>query len=87
MEPHMSSPSPCSCRIVRVAVEIPLSRVGHTHTHTEVDIYVISEGHLLCSPLVPSCWAQRAERVQGSLWRRHGAQTSVLLGDFKQQRN
>ena len=30
MEPHMSSPSPCSCRIVRVVVKIPLSRVGHT---------------------------------------------------------
>ena len=30
MEPHMSSPSPCSCRIERVVVENPLSRVGHT---------------------------------------------------------
>ena len=33
MEPHMSFPSPCSCRIERVVVENPLSRVGHTHTH------------------------------------------------------
>ena len=25
---------PCSCRVERVVVENPLSRVGHTHTHT-----------------------------------------------------
>ena len=30
MEPHVSSPSPCSCKIERVVVENPLSRVGHT---------------------------------------------------------
>ena len=33
MEPHMSSPSPCPCKVERVVVEDPLSRVGHTHTH------------------------------------------------------
>ena len=27
---------PCSCRVERVVVENPLSRVGHTHTHTPV---------------------------------------------------
>ena len=30
MEPHMSSPSPCPCKVERVVVEDPLSRVGHT---------------------------------------------------------